>query len=86
LGIANITDIIDVADIAIYIADIAINIADIATDIADIVNIADIVDRCGYCRSDIANVAVEISRYIKGVTRVSYDIYTSSNIIIYYTK
>jgi hypothetical protein len=51
LGIANIINIIDIANIAIGItdistdiADISIDIADIGIDIADVVNIADIAD------------------------------------------
>jgi hypothetical protein len=73
LGIANIADIADVADIATYIADIATDIADIATDIADIVNIADIVDCCRYCRLDIVNVVVKTSRHIKSIIRIFYN-------------
>ena len=45
LGIVNITNIIDVADIITDIADIVTDIADIATDITDVVNIAGIADR-----------------------------------------
>jgi hypothetical protein len=88
-GIVNIADITDVADIATYIADIATDIADIATDIvdiatdiADIVNIADIVDRCGYCRSDITNIVVEISKCVKGIIEVSYNIAKLNSLIL----
>ena len=45
LGIANIADIVDVADIGTDIADIGADIADIATGIADVVDSADIADR-----------------------------------------
>ena len=52
MGIVNIADIADVADIGTDIADIGTDIADIGTDIADIaigimdvVNSADIADR-----------------------------------------
>ena len=45
MGIVNIADIIDVADIGTDIADIGTDIADIGTDIADIaIGIADVVD------------------------------------------
>ena len=45
MGIANIIDIADVADIGTDIADIGTDIADIATGIADVVDSADIADR-----------------------------------------
>ena len=45
LGIANIADITDVADIGTDIADIGTDIADIATGIADVVDSADIVNQ-----------------------------------------
>ena len=45
LGIANITDIIDVADISMDIIDIGTDIADIAIGIADVINSADIADQ-----------------------------------------
>ena len=44
LGIVNIANITDVADIGTDIADIGTDIADIATGIADVVNSADIAD------------------------------------------
>ena len=45
LGIMNIADITDVADIGTDIADIGTDIADIAMGIADVVDSADIADR-----------------------------------------
>ena len=56
-GIADIADVVDIAT----------DITDIATNIVDIVNIA------GICRSDIANIAVETSRHVQGVTGVFYN-------------
>ena len=44
MGIVNIVDIADVADISTDIADIGMDIADIAMGIADVVNSADIAD------------------------------------------
>jgi hypothetical protein len=85
LGIINIANIADVADIATYITDIVIDIADIVidiADIADIINIADTVDRCGYCRSDIANIVVKTGRCIKSVIKVFYN----TNVLISLNK
>ena len=45
LGIVNIADITDVADIGTDIADISIDIMDIVIGITDVVNSADITDR-----------------------------------------
>ena len=45
MGIVNIVDIADVADISTDIVDIGTDIADIATGIADVVDSADIADR-----------------------------------------
>ena len=45
LGIANITDIADVADIGTDIADIGMDIVDIAIGITDVMDSADIADR-----------------------------------------
>jgi len=61
LGIANITDIVDVANIVTDIADITTDIADIATDIADI--------------ADIINIRIlrEIGRRVQGVTKVFHN-------------
>ena len=44
LGIVNIADITDVADISTDIADIGMDIADIVMGIADVVDSADIAD------------------------------------------
>ena len=45
MGIANIINITDVADIGTDIADIGIDIVDIAMGIADVVDSVDIVNR-----------------------------------------
>ena len=37
------------------------------------VGIADIINRCRYCRSDIINIVVETGRHVKGVIGVSYN-------------
>ena len=45
LGIVNIADITDVADISTDVVDIGTDIADIAMGIADVMNSVDIADR-----------------------------------------
>ena len=59
MGIVNIVDITDIADISMDIADIGTDIADIGTDIADIaIGIADVVDS-----ADIADWMLRMLRW-----------------------